>query len=84
MYAAMLSMFAFDSSGWGLLIHLIPAFVVVIVGILSYYKPRLGGILFLTLSIGFFMFFKHYGDLVSALIIEGPLVLLAIRFLRDK
>jgi len=88
LYAAFLTLFAFDvfDSGSvleqvvGFLIHLAPVYAVVLALIFAWRWPRLGGVLFLALAVGFAFVFgwREMGILV---LMAGPLVLAGVLFL---
>ncbi len=88
LYAAFLTLFAFDvfESGSaleqvvGFLIHLAPVYAVVLALIFAWRWPRLGGVLFLALAVGFAFAFgwREMGILV---LMAGPLVVAGVLFL---
>ncbi|HRU01295.1 MAG TPA: hypothetical protein P5239_06300 [Victivallales bacterium] len=65
----------------GLLIHLIPSFILIIVLTISWKKPIIGGIIFMVLAALFSIFFEIYPiELSKFLIIPFPLILIGILF----
>ena len=90
LYTLFLSIFTLDAftgstSFWNsmvaFLIHLLPALAVLIILIIAWRWPFAGGILFIGLTILFFVFFNHFRYLNIALMFEGPLLLTAILFI---
>lgn len=88
-YAAFSSLFALDVFGKGygfgeatlaLLIHLIPTFLVVMALIIAWRAARLGGWLFIVLSLGYGVVFTR-ADIIGLLIIAAPLLLIGLLFL---
>jgi len=59
----------------GFLIHLIPSFIIITLGIIASKNERIGGILFIVLGIIFSIFFKS-NSLLSFLLIPFPLFLI--------
>lgn len=65
----------------GFLVHLIPSFILIIVLIISWEKPIIGGIIFIVLGVVFSVFFRIYPiDLSKFLIIPFPSILIGILF----
>jgi hypothetical protein len=64
-----------------LFMHLIPSLILVGLLIVAWKWEKLGGILFILLAIGFFIFFKGYEDIISALITTLPALIVGILFL---
>ena len=65
----------------GLLVHLIPSFILIIALTISWEKPIIGGIIFMVLAVVFSIFFGIYPiDLSKFLIIPFPLILIGILF----
>lgn len=86
LYIIFITLFAFDEplSSIGFLIHLIPTFLLIGVLIFAWFKPKIGGILFLSLGIVFAIFFKSYEEIISFLLIPFPLIIIGILFLFRK
>ena len=86
-FIGFISLFALDEWGnWlGMLIHLIPSFILIGFLILAWKKPKIGGIAFLVISLIFTLFFDVYEEPMALLIITAPLILISILFiLSDK
>ena len=65
----------------GLLVHLIPSFILIIALTISWKKPIIGGIIFIVLGGAFSIFFGIYPIKLSKfLIIPFPLILIGILF----
>ncbi len=65
----------------GLLVHLIPSFILIIALTISWEKPIIGGIIFMVLAVVFSIFFGIYPiDLSKFLIIPFPPILIGILF----
>jgi hypothetical protein len=64
-----------------LFMHLVPSLILVGLLIVAWKWEKIGGILFILLAIGFFIFFKGYEDLISALITTLPPLIIGILFL---
>lgn len=88
LFAILISFFAFDVFGQGagflktllaLLMHLVPTFLLVIILILSWKKPWIGGILFILLGIAYLIWASQSGR--GSQIIYIPLFLVGILFL---
>jgi len=81
LFAAFLALFAMDSKSVpGLLIHLIPSMIIVLV-LVGWRWPPIGGILFLGLAIVATVFFNTYRQALTLLFISGPFVLVGALFL---
>ena len=95
-----LTMFSFDvfggqSSLWsmiaGFFIHSIPSITLLLLLIISWHRPKLGGIMFLTFA-GIFMIvylitmWERFGLRVFPLllILDGPIILTGILFFQDN
>jgi hypothetical protein len=90
LYTAMIGMLALDvqdDSVWraavGLIIHLIPALVMVGCVVLAWKRPRQGGMVFLGIGILFTWFFGTYEDGVVFVILSVPLFLAGTLFIID-
>ena len=88
LFAIFISLFAFDVFGQGtgfwktllaLLIHLIPTFLLIIILILSWKRPWIGGIFFILLGIAYIIWSSQSGR--GSQIIYIPLFLVGILFL---
>ena len=84
LFALFLSLFSLDVFSMegsflqkvgGLVIHNIPSFLLIIVLIVSWKRPLVGGIAFLIFSILFTIYFETYSMLASFLSISLPLVI---------
>jgi flagellar biosynthesis protein FliQ len=65
----------------GFIIHLIPSLILVALLIISWRCEKLGGWLYIILGIIFTAFFETYDELVTFLVISGPIFLTGILFL---
>ena len=65
----------------GLFMHLIPSFILIILLVIAWKWEKIGGWLFIVLSIIFTIFFKTYQDIISFLIISLPVLVIGILFL---
>ncbi|MBU0758678.1 MAG: hypothetical protein KKF44_11525 [Nanoarchaeota archaeon] len=92
-YLLFISMFSFDVFGegyafWemilGFFMHLLPSFVLLTITIIAWKKEKLGGILFIGLSIIFTVFFKTYMEIISFLLISFPLFFIGVLFLFNR
>ena len=63
-----------------LFMHLIPSFVLIALLITAWKWPRLGGVLFLVLTLIFVVFFKLYEDFIVFLIVGLPVFIIGILF----
>lgn len=86
LYVIFIGLFAFDTPifSLGFLIHQIPCLMVLIVFLISLKIPKLGGILYLILFLGFTLFFKTYSQIFSFLLISLPLLIFGIVFLKKR
>lgn len=64
---------------WGFLIHLIPSFLLIVILVVAWRLPMVGGILFLVVSLVPFMLLDGNPLWVNALL-AGPFVLVGILF----
>jgi hypothetical protein len=64
----------------GFFIHLIPSFTLVIILVISWKKPFIGGSLFILLSIVFILVFRTYRPLPTLLFLTSPTALVGILF----
>lgn len=90
LFAIFLSLFAFDifNQGYGvretvqgLLIHLIPVFIVVAVLVLTWRRQWIGALLFPTLALSYPVLTQGRQHWSVYLVISGPLVLLGVLFI---
>lgn len=89
-YALFLSLFAFDSwegvgfwEGLGhFLVHLAPVYVVLFALAVAWHWPRVGGVLFVVLAIGFTLVFGWREAVVLAALAAPPVVI-GLLFLLD-
>ncbi len=68
----------------GLFMHLIPTFVLIGLTVLAWKKEKIGGIAFLILAVGFTVFFNTYRELITFLLISGPVFLVGILYLLNS
>jgi len=83
-YIIFLSLFSFDSlevSIWAFLIHMIPSFLLLIALVISLKNAKLGGGIFLSLSIVATFFFSTTLNAIAFLIITVPLLLIGIAYI---
>lgn len=83
-FTVFISLFALDvlgQPGWflGLLIHLVPAYILIAVTVLAWKNEMLGGILFLLFGV-LMMFFTHF----QSMIIFLPIMVIGALFLSRK
>jgi len=65
----------------GFVIHLIPSFALIIVLIISWRKPLIGGIIFILLGLVFTFYFRTYQALLNFLTISFPLIVIGKLFI---
>lgn len=84
-----ISLFALDVFGngqnlskilLGLAIHLIPSIVLIVLLVISWRCEKIGGALFFIAGVIFTIFFNTYKEIVTFLLISGPLFLIGILF----
>lgn len=89
MFIAFISLFALDVIGEGydigemiipLLIHLIPAIVLIMLLQVSWKYEKIGGALFILAGFVFTIFFNTYQELVTFLLISGPPFFIGVLF----
>jgi hypothetical protein len=91
LYALFLSLFAFDVwegvSFWqglaGFVVHLLPVYFVLFALVVGWSWPRVGGVLFLALAVGFSLAFGWREAALLAMM-AGPLVVIGVLFLLDR
>jgi hypothetical protein len=66
---------------FALFMHLIPSIILTILLIVSWKWEKIGGILFILLAVAFFIFFKGYENIITALITTLPALVVGILFL---
>jgi len=85
-----LALFALDVFGEGykfgellvvLFMHLVPNFILLILLIIAWKREKLGGYLFILISIIFTLFFKTYREIFIFLFVSGPPFLIGLFFL---
>jgi hypothetical protein len=90
LFAAFIGLFAMDVFGQGsgiwktivaLFLHLIPTFLIIIILILSWKRPWIGGISYIALGIVYIVWSSHSGR--GSHIIDFSLFLMGILFLLD-
>ncbi|NOY05365.1 MAG: hypothetical protein GXO82_01825, partial [Chlorobi bacterium] len=93
LFAAFLGLFSFDvfNEGYGfweavlaLLIHMIPAGVVLVVLAIAWRREWIGGILFLVLAATYPLFFRGNFHWTALLVISGPAALTGVLFLVNR
>lgn len=89
-YIVFISIFAFDVFGGDegigrilirFLICLIPSIVLAVILVFAWRCEKIGGALFIVAGIVFTIFFNTYKDIMTFLIISGPVFLVGILFL---
>lgn len=65
----------------GFLIHLIPNFILTLVLLIAWKRERIGGFIFIFVSILFTVFFKTYKEPFSLIFISFPILIIGILFL---
>lgn len=92
LFIIFISMFALDvfSEGYGFLevllalfMHLLPSFIFLGILLISWKWELIGGILFIFLSL-FTLFFFNQADMVTFLIMTGPLLFIGVLFILNK
>ena len=80
-YIIFISIFALDSTSFlEALMHLIPSIILILILVLSFYKPRISGYLFILLSIIFTIFFQTYKNILNFTIISLILFVIGVLF----
>lgn len=84
-YIAFIALFALDvfngePSFLAIIMHLIPSIVLLIILILSWKKPKIGGWTFIILGVAFTIYFNTYRQWQTFLLISLPLFLVGILF----
>lgn len=64
----------------GFLIHLIPSFVMIVLLVISWNRPLVGGWLFALLGVLFTVFFKTYRSILGFAILSLPLAVISALF----
>ncbi|MBW2995463.1 hypothetical protein KY312_03845 [Candidatus Woesearchaeota archaeon] len=92
-YILFISMFALDIFAEyskiseiliGLFMHLIPSFILIGSTVLAWKKEKLGGIVFIVLSIAMAIFFNRNMEPMGFLIISLPVLMIGVLFLLDN
>ena len=65
----------------GFIVHLIPSFILVLILLISWRKPLIGGFLFILLSLAFALFFRTYRSVPTFLGITFLMALAGILFI---
>jgi len=90
LFVAFISLFALDAFGGdgsfgeqllGFIIHLVPSFVLVIFLVIAWKHEKVGGWLYILLGVVFTIFFDTYEELITFLLISGPVFLTGVLFL---
>jgi hypothetical protein len=92
LFILFISMFALDVFGEysfpeiliALFMHLIPSFILIIILVVAWKWERIGGILYIMLSILFTLFFRTYQDIIVFLLISFPVLLTGILFILNS
>ncbi|HPD81563.1 MAG TPA: hypothetical protein PK357_00500 [Candidatus Pacearchaeota archaeon] len=84
-YILFITIFAFDSKNLTeFLIHLIPTLIFLICLIISIFKPKIGGILFVLVGIGTIIFFSTYAKITSFILISMVPIIIGLVFYLSK
>lgn len=92
LYALFIGLFALDVWGMegtfgeklgGFLIHLTPVYILIVLTIIAWRWPLIGGALFLLCAVVFTLFFNWFGEWQLLLLMAGPLVVIGVLFLTD-
>jgi len=65
------------------IMHMIPSFVLVLITIFSWHREPIGGVIFLTIAIGFTLFFNTYKNIITFLFISGIPLTVGLLFLLE-
>jgi len=69
-YIAFLSLFAFDSGSLlGILIQLIPSYTLIAALVVAWKNQKLGGVIFMMISLFFLIFFHAYKEVVPFVLV---------------
>lgn len=79
-------MFAFDVPlfSLGFLIHLLPTIIFVVCLIIAWFKPKIGGILFVLAGIGTIIVFNTYREFITFVTISLIPIIIGILFWISK
>lgn len=84
-YILFITIFAFDSQNFiGFLIHLIPTLIFLICFVVSVFKSKIGGILFVLAGIGTIIFFNTYAEITSFILISIAPIIIGLMFYLSK
>lgn len=85
-YIVLITLFAFDTKvlSLGFLIHLLPTAIFVFCLAVSWFKPKIGGILFIIMGAGTIIAFNTYRDLLVLLAISAVPIIIGILFFISK
>ena len=75
------SEYSFPEALIALFMHLIPTFLLIGLLVIAWKKEFIGGIIFLVLAVVFTIFFNTYRELITLLLISGPVFLIGTLFL---
>ena len=64
----------------GFLIHLVPNYILIVFLLIAWKNEKIGGILFILLSLAFTFFFNTYREIMSLLFISLPVFVIGILF----
>ncbi|MFH1404569.1 MAG: hypothetical protein ABIH21_00530 [Patescibacteria group bacterium] len=90
---AFMSLLSFDVFGEGygfpevllaLFMHLLPQIIMLVILVLAWKKPLIGGIVFICLGVFALYFFRAYEEIISFLIISAPLLISGVLFIVSK
>jgi len=86
LYIILLSMLAFDVPilSWGFLIHLLPTIIFIGCLIIAWFRPKIGGVLFVIAGIGTIIVFNTYREIITFLAISLIPVIVGILFFFSK
>jgi len=65
----------------GFIVHLIPNFLLLAILLIAWKSDRIGGILFIILSLLFTIFFRTYSEPMTFLLISLPVFMIGVLFL---
>lgn len=84
-YILFITLFVFDSENLiGFLVHIIPTLVFLIFFIISVFKPKTGGILFVIAGIGTIIFFNTYSKITTFILISIVPIVIGLMFYLSK
>jgi len=82
LFIMFISMFSLDAGSFlGWIMHMIPSFVLIIILIIAWKWEKIGGTIFILISIVMTLFFRTYNDILSLMTISGIPFLIGLLFL---